>query len=130
MVEALACWLALNDDWQPDPRLRGATKLRGKTNVAFAAMRKSSLYVTQPMRQATVQPLRALGLVESIGERFNAFSCTQLGHEFIQSKGRGVFRDKEDEMLCVWGIGIANLARWRGLNVDAIPPLIPNDLLV
>lgn len=82
-VEALACWLALNDDWQPDPRLRGATKLRGKTDVAFAAMRKPSFYVTQPMRQATVQPLRALGLVESIGERFNAFSCTQVGHVFI-----------------------------------------------
>lgn len=35
------------------------------------------------MRQATVQPLRVLGLVESIGERFNAFSCTSVGSEFI-----------------------------------------------
>jgi hypothetical protein len=52
-----------------------------------------------------------------------------LGHE-KQSKGRGVFVGTEDEMLCVWGIGAANLARSRGLAVEAIPPLIPNELLI
>jgi hypothetical protein len=85
-VEALACWLALNDNgWKRDPRLRGATKMLGKTDFSFANMRRPSFYVTQPMRQATVQPLRALGLVESSGERFNSFICTQLGHDFIDA---------------------------------------------
>jgi len=85
-VEALACYLALRvNGWNRDPRLRGAMKMRDKTDVSFASMRKPSFYVTQPMRQATVQPLRSLGLVESRGERFNAFSCTQLGHDFIDA---------------------------------------------
>lgn len=85
-VEALACWLALGvNGWNRDPRLRGATKMRDKADLSFASMRKPSFYVTQPMRQATVQPLRSLGLVESSGERFNAFICTQLGHDFIDA---------------------------------------------
>lgn len=85
-VEALACWLALNqNEWQRDARLRGATKMRGKTDLSFANMRQPSFYVTQPMRQATVQPLRALGLMDSTGERFNAFVCTQLGREFVDA---------------------------------------------
>lgn len=89
-VEALACWLALKkSDWQRDPRLRGATKMRHNDNLSFAAMRKPSFYVTQPMRQATVQPLRALGLVESMGERFNAFACTPIGLDFIEAAFAG-----------------------------------------
>ncbi len=85
-VEALACWLALDaNDWNRDPRLRGATKMRDKSDLSFASMRKRSFYVTQPMRQATVQPLPALGLVESSGERFNTFICTELGHDFIHA---------------------------------------------
>lgn len=45
------------------------------------------------------------------------------------SKGRGVFKDTEDELLCVWGLGIVNLARYLGLDVPAHPPLIPDDLI-
>jgi hypothetical protein len=51
------------------------------------------------------------------------------GHE-KESKGNGVFRDSEDEALCVWGIGMANLARSRGTAVAPVPPLVPSDLLV
>lgn len=76
-IEALACWLALNSNgWKPDSRLHGATKMRGKTDLSFATVRKSGFYVTQPMRMATVQPLLALGLVEASSERFNAFRCS------------------------------------------------------
>ena len=50
------------------------------------------------------------------------------GHQ-KQSKGRGVFANTEDEVLCVWGIGMANLARMHGLELKAVPPLIPQDLL-
>ena len=87
-VEALACWLALNDNqqnWQHDPRVRGAMKMKGKTDLTFAKVRKPSFYVTQPMRQQTVQPLLELGLVESDGERFNSFASTDDGREFIDA---------------------------------------------
>jgi hypothetical protein len=85
-VEALACWLALEfNGWNRDPRLRGALKLSGKEDRSFATVSKRSFYVTQPMRQATVQPLRALGVVESGGERFNAFRCTEHGEAFIDA---------------------------------------------
>lgn len=91
-VEALACWLSLNQNgWHRDARLRGATKMRGTTDLSFANMRKPSFYVTQPMRQATVQPLRALGLVESAGERFNAFRSTELGLDFIEAVCAGFY---------------------------------------
>jgi len=59
-VEALAYWLALGSNgWKRDPRLPGALKLSGKNDLSFATARKRSFYVTQPMRQATVRPLRA-----------------------------------------------------------------------
>ncbi len=51
------------------------------------------------------------------------------GHKH-QSKRGGVFKDTVDEILCVWGVGIANLARSDGLFVQGLPPLIPPDLLI
>jgi hypothetical protein len=32
--------------------------------------------------------------------------------------------------LCLEGVGLANLCRWKGLWVEGIDPLIPNDLLM
>lgn len=51
------------------------------------------------------------------------------GHK-RQSKGNGLFKDTEDELLSVWGVGLVNLARMRGLMVQANDPLIPTELLV
>jgi hypothetical protein len=83
-IEALACRLALSQNqWQRDARVRGALKLRGKDDLSFAAVRKRTFYVTQPMRMTTIQPLLALGLVESTAERFNAFRCSAVGEQFI-----------------------------------------------
>jgi hypothetical protein len=60
-VEALACWLALGSNgWKRDPRLRSALKLSGKNDLSFATARKRSFYVTQPMRQATANPVARL----------------------------------------------------------------------
>jgi hypothetical protein len=42
----------------------------------------------------------------------------------------GIFHGKEDEVLDVWGIGIANLARHVGVGAEAHPPTIPPELLV
>ncbi|QDT26912.1 hypothetical protein Enr10x_22240 [Gimesia panareensis] len=50
------------------------------------------------------------------------------GHQ-KQSKGRGVFVSTEDELLCIWGLGMANLVRAFGIPSEAIPPLIPRELL-
>lgn len=52
-----------------------------------------------------------------------------VGHK-RQSKVGGLFKDTEDELLCVWGIGVANLARLRGVPIQVDDPLIPSDLLV
>jgi len=51
------------------------------------------------------------------------------GHQ-KQSKGKGVFAVTEDEVLCVWGIGMANLAISHGLQMEGISSLIPQELLV
>jgi hypothetical protein len=56
-------------------------------------------------------------------------SAVVKGHQ-RQTKGKGVFANTEDEILCVWGVGMANLARSRGLSVEGVPPLIPNELLL
>ncbi len=108
-VEALACWLALDSNgWRRDPRLRGALKLSGKKDLSFGTVSKRTFYVTQPMRQATVQPLRALGVVESNGERFNAFSCTREGKDFIDAAW-ATFRPHKRSVLdhlVLWATGV------------------------
>jgi hypothetical protein len=108
-VEALACWLALDSNgWRRDPRLRGALKLSGKEDRSFATVSKRSFYVTQPMRQATVQPLRALGVVESGGERFNAFRCTERGEAFIDAACAAFkpYRRSVLDHLVMWARGV------------------------
>lgn len=90
-VEALACWLAYNSNqWQPDARLRGVNKMKGQEDLSFNTVAKSLFYVTQPMRMATVQPLPALGLVQAAGSRFNSFSTSPEGREFVRAVCDGV----------------------------------------
>jgi hypothetical protein len=126
-IEALACLLALRvNDWQRDPRLRGATKMLGKSEFSFASMRKPSFYVTQPMRQATVQPMRALAMAESRGERFNAFSRTQLGDDFINS-ACGEFKPYNRSVvdhLVGWAKDTHENVTSSSALTDALSPLI------
>jgi hypothetical protein len=127
-VEALACWLALNyNGWHRDARLRGATKMRGATDLSFANMRKPSFYVTQPMRQATVQPLRALGLVESTGERFNAFSSTQVGRDIIDAVCSGHYPCNRTvlEHLGGWASGAHHKVHNSAPLTEPLSPLEP-----
>lgn len=85
-IEALACMRAYEKNgWQRDSRLKGITMLRVKTNLCFQKVRQKGFYVTQPMRMATVQALPALGFVEADSARFNTFSCTQVGRNFIEA---------------------------------------------
>lgn len=127
-VEALACWLALNqNDWHRDARLRGATKMRGTTDLTFANMRRPGFYVTQPMRQATVQPLRALGLVESTGERFNAFSSTELGRDFIDAVCADCYPYNRTVLdhLAGWAGGTHDNVKYSPPLTAALSPLKP-----
>ena len=50
------------------------------------------------------------------------------GHQ-KQVKGTGVFANTEDEVLCLWGVGMGHLAQLHGLQIEAVPPFIPDDLL-
>lgn len=50
------------------------------------------------------------------------------GHK-KQCKGSGIFKDTEDEVLCVWGLGLINLAKLRGLDVQFDNQLIPSILV-
>lgn len=127
-IEALACFLALRvNGWQRDPRLRGATKMAGKTDLSFATMRKPSFYVTQPMRQATVQPLRALGMAESSGERFNAFTRTQLGDDFINAVCAefAPYNRSVVDHLVGWAKGIHENVTSSSPLTNALSPLNP-----
>jgi hypothetical protein len=62
-------------------------------------------------------------------ENANAGFVELLEGHRRQSEAGGTFADMEDEMLCVWGTGLANLARVRGLSITPPGPLIPTDLL-
>lgn len=53
----------------------------------------------------------SIGDVSAVGQGFDEII---IGHK-RQCKAGGLFKDTEDELLCVWGIGLANLARMRGL---------------
>jgi hypothetical protein len=127
-VEALACWLALDfSGWKRDPRLRGALKLSGKKDLSFATVSKRSFYVTQPMRQATVQPLRALGVVASSGERFNAFRCTKHGEAFIDAAWAAFKPHKRSVLdhLVMWARGIHDDVKTSSELRKALSPLEP-----
>lgn len=129
-IEALACRLALESNgWQSDMRLRGVTKLRGTpVIVRFEQARRRGFYVTTPMRMATVQPLLALGLVDSESERFNAYRVGQRGRDLIEAvceaygesyRSSGVF-----EHLARWAAGAARALPASPLAA-ALSPILP-----
>jgi hypothetical protein len=57
----------------------------------------------------------------------SALQSVVSGHK-KQSKGSGIFKGLEDEALSVWGIGLVNLAKFRGLEFQFDDPLIPSSL--
>ena len=57
------------------------------------------------------------------------FKSIIKGHQ-KESKGNGFFARSEDEVLSIWGIGLANFVRSKGVNIEIDDPLIPADLLI
>lgn len=113
-VEALSCWFAINKlERFRDPRLRGSQKLASKACPAFAEASRPNYYVTQPMRQQTVQPLRALGLVESAAsDRFNAYRVSDAGKRILEA----AFRDAKPFNSSVSAV----LGRWISGKSESI----------
>jgi hypothetical protein len=114
-LEALACWMQHQaNDGLRDDRLRGIQKLGSVDGKpVFSQFAQPGFYVSQPMRMATVQAIKALGLVDSLGERFNSYSCTAAGLAFIRAviaKNRPHRRDAI-EVLGAWVCG-------ANINVD------------
>lgn len=124
-IEALACRLALQSHgWKAEPRLRGREKLRGRDDLSYLAVHKPSFYVTQPMRQQTVQPLLVLGLVDSEHERFNSYQPSAAGRLVIIS----AFSDfrpgnkSVEDFLVDWVKGMQGSIRSQSLS-EALSPL-------
>lgn len=113
-VEALSCWLTLDHNgWAPDARVLGRLKLRNKTDdLSFRRFRRHGFYVTQPMRMRTVQPLLALGFVESANERFNSFECAEVARNFIEAACRD-YRPRHTTIL-------KNLLSWAEGEADCV----------
>jgi len=105
-IEALGCGLAINYRNAPrDARLRGRQKLAGKRFPSYVQASRPNYYVTQPMRQQTVQPLRALGLVESTpSDRFNAYRVSPSGQRLLEA----AFHEHKPFNSSVLGV----LAQW------------------
>ena len=61
----------------------------------------------------------------------NSLEMAQKGLEAMVKYHKNSTRNnKVDCHLCVEGVGLANLCRWKNLWVQGIEPLIPNDLLM
>lgn len=104
-IEALACYLAYDStQWNADDRLRGRTKLNSPADLSYKTFSGNNFYVTQPMRMSTVQSLPGLGFVESKGERFNSFSLSQQGKDFVGEAcaGNKCIRLTITEFLTLW----------------------------
>ena len=71
-------------------------------------------------------------MLEQDSEKANrGFKEILIGHvEECKGKGNRYFKDSEEEDICIWGLGMANLAIYSGLDVKIDHPLIPKELLV
>jgi len=69
-------------------------------------------------------------ILEGDSRKANAGFVELLKGHRRMSTGNGVFRFTPDADLCVWGLGLANLARHHGLDIKISDPLIPSELLV
>lgn len=123
-VEGWACLEALKQtNWKGDSRLQGRRKLRALANESspFLSLVRPGVYVSQPMRMLTVQPLRELGLVEEGVARFSAYTLSEYGNRFIETVLEGR-RTAPTKWLEIWQ---AEFSRTPGAMLDILSPLTP-----
>lgn len=126
-IEALACWMSYQKSGGVrDDRLRGIQKLGNVSDEPmFSTFAQPGFYVSQPMRMATVQAVKALGLVHSGGERFNSYSCTNAGMDFIRTvigANRPHKRDALD-VLADWACGEGKTVNTNSMRIILSPEL-------
>jgi hypothetical protein len=128
-IEALACWHALSTPGAGrDARIGGRTKL-SRLGEDFAPYRQASrrnFYVTVPMRQGMVQPLRALGLVTGGSQRFNSYELSEQG-EALMWAGCGELRAFKRDIpsaLESWIMGGDGKIHVAGMR-EALSPVVP-----
>jgi hypothetical protein len=128
-IEALACWHALRTPGVGrDPRIGGPTKLAryGAEFVPYREASKRGFYVTVPMRQGMVQPLRAMSLVTGSSQRFNSFELTERGERVLHA-ACGLLRANKrpiPEALELWALGQEAKIHVEGMRA-ALSPVEP-----
>lgn len=107
-VEALSCLLIFRQTgFAANAKMRGNTKLQ-HGDMSFSKLSSTSGYVTQPMRMSSVQPLLALGLVESDGsQRFNSYRCSEMGTLLIEKSHSNSPGRSPQTRLLQWAHGSA-----------------------
>jgi len=69
------------------------------------------------------------GIIEGDDKRFAEGQAEAVRGHKAMSTGRGNFVDTEDQLLSIWGVGLANLATSRGIKWSCQDPLIPAPLV-
>jgi len=96
-------------------RARGARKLAGISDPSFKGLSSHGVYVTQPYRMGTVEPLLRLGLVVGASQRFNLYRLSPAGERILES-----LRNEQNK-LRAWASG-SSLKRLPRLAPDTPLP--------
>jgi hypothetical protein len=127
-VEALGCWHALRTPGVGrDGRIGGRTKLERHTDfVPYREASKRDFYVTVPMRQGMVQPLRAMGLVTGSSQRFNSFELSEKGERVMLAACGELRANKRPipDALELWVLGQDGKIHVEGVRA-ALSPVEP-----
>jgi hypothetical protein len=70
------------------------------------------------------------GILERSLEKVKHGISAIVGQHSPLCRAGSLFHQTEDELLSVWGIGMANLALSYGFRVESNGPLIPANLLI
>jgi hypothetical protein len=115
----------------PWDRAFGAALKHGVLRERDAAERIRELEreTTKRVYFGSSQLVATLRSIEQEADPSAAFHELVRAHKRMSSK-RGVLGLTIDAKLFMWGIGLANLARSRGIDMAGFGPLIPDDLLM
>lgn len=107
-----------------------------KSKVAEWIVKLKEVCANKRYRDFLGYPLVLEALLENnLSKANDAFKVLIAGHKNKCKSNRGpdygpYFHDSPDEDLFVWGIGLANLCRYYGLDVTIDDPIMPAELIV